>query len=203
MKATLWLVITGSFLFAGSKAGSAEVPTPAATSEGDAGVQTSTVADRAAGDAWRYKQHNGQWWYWLPSNRWVVWTDGRWMDPPTESIAGEDIPNNQYLGAPQYIAPRASVVDRLRQPRPKSWYYTEGVYDGPSYYYDEFYSPYGGARPYDYYPVPRPYSRRPYSYGQPGYYGQPHYGQPGYYGQPGTGFSIGGGRSGVQIGIGF
>jgi hypothetical protein len=76
------------------------------------------------------------------------------------------------------------------QPRPRSWYFTGRVYDGPYYYYDEFYRPYGGARPYSYYPEPRPYARRPYPYGRP-YYG---------YGQPGVGISIGGGTG---IGIGF
>src|SRR5687768_208389 len=35
---------------------------------------------------WRYRQHDGRWWYWLPSNRWMVWIDGRWVDPPAESM---------------------------------------------------------------------------------------------------------------------
>ncbi len=35
-------------------------------------------------DQWRYAYFNGDWWYWLPENRWVYWRDGRWNDfPPT------------------------------------------------------------------------------------------------------------------------
>jgi len=38
-------------------------------------------APRAAGgDDWRYRWHEGRWWYWLPSERWVYWEDGRWVD---------------------------------------------------------------------------------------------------------------------------
>jgi hypothetical protein len=29
-------------------------------------------------DAWRFKYHAGQWWYWLPSERWVVWNGQSW-----------------------------------------------------------------------------------------------------------------------------
>jgi hypothetical protein len=29
-------------------------------------------------DAWRYKYHEGQWWYWLPGERWVVWNGQSW-----------------------------------------------------------------------------------------------------------------------------
>ncbi len=28
--------------------------------------------------SWRYRRHDGQWWYWLPSEKWVVWTGDRW-----------------------------------------------------------------------------------------------------------------------------
>jgi len=31
-------------------------------------------------DRWRYKYYNGQWWYWVPSNRWMIYTDGHWVD---------------------------------------------------------------------------------------------------------------------------
>jgi hypothetical protein len=154
----------------------------------------SAAAPATDDTRWRYRQHDGRWWYWLPSNRWVVWIDGRWVDPPVESmtVGPMEVPQ-QYQAAPQYVVPRAGVLT----PRPRSRYYTDRTYDGPYYYYDEFYSPYGGARPYPYYPTPRPYSRNyyggyPYGYG----YGYPYYGS-------GAGISIGGGRSGVRIGIGF
>ena len=34
----------------------------------------------AVDNSWRYKRHNGAWWYWLPSNRWVYWSNGAWVD---------------------------------------------------------------------------------------------------------------------------
>jgi hypothetical protein len=142
------------------------------------------------GENWRYRRHDGRWWYWLPENRWVVWSDDRWVDPPTHAIEGEPTDGLQHQAAPRYVVPGPSTAARLLQPRPRSWYYTGRVYDGPYYYYDEFYEPYGGARPYPYYPEPRPYTRRPYGYGRPTY------------AQPGVGLSVGGG-SGIGVGIGF
>jgi hypothetical protein len=32
------------------------------------------------GQSWRYRFHDGRWWYWLPSERWVYWQDGRWIE---------------------------------------------------------------------------------------------------------------------------
>ena len=31
------------------------------------------------GDTWRYRQHRGLWWYWLPSEKWVIWSGGKWV----------------------------------------------------------------------------------------------------------------------------
>jgi hypothetical protein len=153
-------------------------------------LPSSAAAPATDDNRWRYRQHDGRWWYWLPSNRWVVWIDGRWVDPPVESMTVGPMEVPQYQAAPQYVVPRGGVLT----PLPRSRYYTGRTYDGPYYYYDEFYSPYGGARPYPYYPTPRPYSR--------GYYGGYPYGSR--YGYPygyGSGITIGG--SGVRIGIGF
>jgi hypothetical protein len=157
--------------------------------------ETPPGAAATAGDdgRWRYRQHDGRWWYWLPSNRWVVWIDGRWVDPPAESMTVGPLDVPQYQSAPQYVVPRGAPA-RALQPRPRSWYYTDRTYDGPYYYYDEFYSPYGGARPYPYYPTPRPFARDYYNGRYP--YSYPYYGS-------GAGISIGGGRSGVRIGVGF
>jgi hypothetical protein len=41
----------------------------------------------AQGERWRYKQHDGLWWYWLPSNNWVYWTDGKWVPYDAKSYA--------------------------------------------------------------------------------------------------------------------
>ena len=29
---------------------------------------------------WRFTYHNGEWWYWLPTNQWVYWRNNRWND---------------------------------------------------------------------------------------------------------------------------
>jgi hypothetical protein len=39
------------------------------------------------GDAWRYKQHRGFWWYWLPSEKWVIWSGGKWIPYDPVSFA--------------------------------------------------------------------------------------------------------------------
>lgn len=50
----------------------------------DAGVTASNsdAASRPAADKsgrWRYKYHDGRWWYWLPSNSWVFYHNQRWV----------------------------------------------------------------------------------------------------------------------------
>lgn len=58
----------------------------AADAESASLAQATKLNERAAvqsnasppGESWRYRRHNGQWWYWLPSEKWVVWTGDRW-----------------------------------------------------------------------------------------------------------------------------
>jgi hypothetical protein len=38
--------------------------------------------DGPTAESWRYRWHEGRWWYWLPSGRWAVWMDGRWVEFP-------------------------------------------------------------------------------------------------------------------------
>jgi hypothetical protein len=47
--------------------------------------QTTDQKQGQGQDQWRYARHNGEWWYWLPANRWVYWRDSRWntYDPKT------------------------------------------------------------------------------------------------------------------------
>ncbi|HWB10813.1 MAG TPA: hypothetical protein VG826_16405 [Pirellulales bacterium] len=35
----------------------------------------------ASSDAWRFRFYQGRWWYWLPTNYWAVYEDGRWLMP--------------------------------------------------------------------------------------------------------------------------
>lgn len=32
------------------------------------------------GERWRYRFYHGRWWYWLPSERWVIWNGKKWID---------------------------------------------------------------------------------------------------------------------------
>jgi len=57
-------------------------PSPPAAEAGDG-------KSRAA-DAWRYRYHNGRWWYWLPSDRWAVYENDRWrLFKPAVDISNE------------------------------------------------------------------------------------------------------------------
>jgi hypothetical protein len=44
-------------------------------------------AEQPQGETWRYRKHQGLWWYWLPSNKWVYWTDGHWVPYEADSYA--------------------------------------------------------------------------------------------------------------------
>jgi hypothetical protein len=44
-------------------------------------------AQTPGGETWRYRQHQGLWWYWLPSDKWVYWTDRKWVPYDAETYA--------------------------------------------------------------------------------------------------------------------
>ena len=48
----------------------AEAPTPSSAPQ---------AAARLAAPSWRYRHHDGRWWYWLPSNSWAVYENQRWV----------------------------------------------------------------------------------------------------------------------------
>ncbi|HEY2414730.1 MAG TPA: hypothetical protein VGI40_20970 [Pirellulaceae bacterium] len=61
-------------------------PRTVSPAEGAAPTVTRVPVTAASeSNGWRYRQHNGQWWYWMPSNRWVIWTGNAWTpyDPAT------------------------------------------------------------------------------------------------------------------------
>lgn len=39
------------------------------------------------GERWRFRHHNGHWWYWLPRNRWVFWHNNGWVDYDPQSYS--------------------------------------------------------------------------------------------------------------------
>ena len=56
---------------------------PAVDTQPAAASVSSAAPDGApqteAGQSWRYKRHEGLWWYWLPSEKWVIWNGGAWV----------------------------------------------------------------------------------------------------------------------------
>ena len=69
------------------------------------GADAEKPASPSTGDTWRFRWHNGQWWYWQPSNRWVVWNNGRWIpyEPGQAAPAPVAAPRRaqSYSGATQ------------------------------------------------------------------------------------------------------
>jgi hypothetical protein len=52
--------------------------------------------DRADGsnrpDTWRYRRHNGRWWYWTTKNSWLYWDNDHWIahQPATPRPPADD-----------------------------------------------------------------------------------------------------------------
>jgi len=89
----------------------------------DSRLDNRQGSDNRGGDnQWRYKFHNGTWWYWLPENRWVYWNNGSWANYDAATYAAQPTYNTQ----PSY----------------NSYNYDNGGYNGP------YTSGYGG---YPYY----------------------------------------------------
>lgn len=46
----------------------------------------------AAGDnLWRFKYHQGRWWYWMPDKQWVYWSTNRWLRLPQRTAAAQSV----------------------------------------------------------------------------------------------------------------
>jgi hypothetical protein len=113
---------------------------------GEQSAPGAPAAQQATGDAAavdtvnsRYRYHDGVWWYWLPSNRWVYWSNGAWVD---------FVPTTQ----PSTVIYRSAAPAYSYVP---SYGYTS------AYSYPQYYSSYGGYYPgyssyygsgYGYYP---------------------------------------------------
>lgn len=183
------------------------VTPPAAGNAAAEPAPTAATADLK----WRYKRHNGQWWYWLPENRWVIWNNDKWEDynaatyrvPASAATSGTVIYAQPYNTAvPQTVyrgynaAPYVGGYSYTPYSRGYPGYYrggsrisigvgSEPFYD-PGYYGSGYYNP-GYNSPGYYNPRYSGYSSGTFG---PRYYGS------GYYGR---GYSGGG----VSIGFGF
>lgn len=101
---------------------------------------TAYRANGSGPEQWRYRFHNGEWWYWLPENRWVIWRNGQWI--------AYDANTYQAPGVETYVTPSDGG-------------YYGGYYDNGYYPYSNYgYYPYYGW--YGYYPY--------YRHGYYGYY---------------------------------
>ncbi len=60
---------------------------PAGEEQSAAAAPSSAVEHQQQGEQWRFRRHDGLWWYWLPSNKWVYWTGERWAPYETRTYA--------------------------------------------------------------------------------------------------------------------
>lgn len=78
---------------------------PAAVA-GQSGDHAAAAQAKDNSNQSRYRRHNGRWWYWLPSNRWVVWQNNAWtpyqpgMFATDPSVAATRAPVRRYSYSP-------------------------------------------------------------------------------------------------------
>jgi hypothetical protein len=114
----------------------------AGANAGVSGNANAGVAANQSGDRWRYRWHNGAWWYWTPENRWVYRNGNEWINyQPAVTV----VPDTGYSSPPAYGYYQSTA---------------NGYYPGPYRYttgYRGYYAPvYQGG----------------YYYGPGGYYGR-------------------------------
>ena len=110
------------------------------------------VAANQSGDQWRYRWHNGTWWYWTSDNRWVYRSGNQWLNYEPATAA---VPGARYSSQPAYGYYQSSP---------------NGYYPGPYRYSTGYGGYYGPAYQGGYY---GPVYQGGYYYGPGGYYGRP------------------------------
>ena len=73
--------------------------------------ESSSATDKSKSISWRYRYHNGRWWYWLPSNSWAVYDNGRWTAYDATAYRRSSRSIDRYQGVWQ------ESDDNLRWPR--------------------------------------------------------------------------------------
>ena len=93
-------VAAASVLFGASATAQAweEPAAPQTRKTPSAAAAVDQKSGPATGEKWRFRQHQGLWWYWLPSEKWVYWSDGKWVnyDPQTYSQLHASRKNRVY-----------------------------------------------------------------------------------------------------------
>jgi hypothetical protein len=104
---------------------------------------------------WRYKWHNGQWWYWSPDERWMIWDKNAWIvyDPATyQAPVGFARPGPRVVTS----SPLNAVTRQSLPPLPERYSgaevsVPESYYIAPTPYAfgaDSYYGPNGPAASY-------------------------------------------------------
>jgi hypothetical protein len=66
----------------------------------------------ASPDQWRYRNQNGQWWYYTPSNAWMIWDGNRWVaNTPNAGNVAPPVPSNGAYTT-YYRAPNQTYYGR-------------------------------------------------------------------------------------------
>jgi hypothetical protein len=88
-------------------------------------------------DRGRYRWDGGRWWYWLPSNRWMYYNDGNWVDYSSD-YGGADSNYRWYNGYWWYWTANGWLV----------WMNGQWVVPGSGYTYSDYGNTYYGGSPY-------------------------------------------------------
>jgi hypothetical protein len=102
----------------------------AGANAGVSGNANAGVAANQSGDRWRYRWHNGAWWYWTPENRWIYSRGSQWFNYDPAVVA---VPGVRYSGQPAYGY----------YPGPYRYSVGYGGYYGPVYQGGYYYGPGG------------------------------------------------------------
>lgn len=108
-------------------------------------VPNATATDRPDANQWRYRYHNGRWWYWMPSNRWMIHDGANWIsqnDFNARFQARYTGPRFREYSTPYYGGNRYGTGYRggYYDNRPQYYQSYRGGYYQPGYGYDGRYN---------------------------------------------------------------
>jgi hypothetical protein len=99
----LFAALTSALAFGWNNLALADEPAapssePAAAAHDESADAPAQSPEKTGGEKWRFRQHQGLWWYWLPSEKWVYWHGGKWVpyDPATYAELRQSMPVRSY-----------------------------------------------------------------------------------------------------------